>query len=181
MPTGLITDSPAAARAEPARQPKLDVDQALRQDLARERHPSDGGGRAWLESSGDSAPVARVSTAGSWTIVFEAGPLGVAVGGTIYLQISPFWGWSTPQVEAPAAAGFTTVSTTAPGVRLVPRTLDQQLLGITVEGRPLAAGDQVTIVYGAGPVGAVADRFAESESRFWIAVDGDGDGVRAVL
>ncbi|MEM7352995.1 MAG: CehA/McbA family metallohydrolase, partial [Acidobacteriota bacterium] len=47
--------------------------------------------------------------------------------------------------------------------------------------RPLAAGDQVTIVYGAGPVGAVADRFAESESRFWIAVDGDGDGVRAVL
>jgi hypothetical protein len=36
-------------------------------------------------------------------------------------------------------------------------------------------------VYGAGPARAQTDRYAERGSRFWIAVDGDGDGVRAFL
>jgi hypothetical protein len=39
----------------------------------------------------------------------------------------------------------------------------------------------VRIVYGAGPRGARADRYAERGSRLWIAVDGDGDGVRGLL
>ena len=37
------------------------------------------------------------------------------------------------------------------------------------------------ITYGAGPAGALADRYAERESRFWVAVDGDGDGVRELI
>ena len=48
-------------------------------------------------------------------------------------------------------------------------------------GRPLAAGDRLEIVYGAGPARAQTDRYAERGSRFWIAVDGDGDGARAFL
>ena len=77
--------------------------------------------------------------------------------------------------------GFTEVSTPAQGVELDPQTVDQGLLGIQIQGRPLEAGEQVRIVYGAGERGAIADRFAESESRFFFAVDGDGDGVRKLV
>ncbi len=162
----------------PRRQPRVELVESLRQDLARERHPADGGGRAWLEPPVEAA---RASTPGRWPIRYRAGELGVAEGGMIYLQVSPFWGWSTPQVREPSAPGYTEVTTEAEGVELKPRTLDQQLLGIAVAGRALGAGEEVRIVYGAGPAGAVADRFAEGASRLWIAVDGDGDGVRQVL
>jgi hypothetical protein len=77
--------------------------------------------------------------------------------------------------------GFTRVSTEAEGVELESTTLGQQLLGIRVSGRALAEGETIRIVYGAGPQGARADRYAESASPFWIAVDGDGDGVRGTL
>ncbi|MCP3961725.1 MAG: DUF3604 domain-containing protein [bacterium] len=167
-----------ASPEEPLRRPKPELLESLRQDLALERHPADGGGRAWLDPS---PPPARVSTPGTWVIVYQAGELGIAEGGMIYLQVSPFWGWSTPQVERPDAPGYTQVTTDAAGVELTSRTLDQQLLGIAVGGSAMAAGERVRIVYGAGIVGSRADRFAERGSRFWIAVDGDGDGVRAVL
>jgi hypothetical protein len=169
-------ERPLSQTRSPNAQPE--IVEALREDLARPRHPSDGGGRAWLDGApghvgaGDSA---------MWTLVYEAGPEGVAVGGMVLLQVSPFWGWSTPQVEAQDAPGYTTVSTDAEGVVLEPETLGQQLLGVRVGGRPLEPGEQVRVVYGAGPQGARADRYAERESRFWIAVDGDGDGVRQLL
>jgi hypothetical protein len=99
----------------------------------------------------------------------------------LFLQVSPFWGWSTPQVEREDRAGYTSVTTDGPGVSLAPSTVDQQLLGIRVEGRALVAGRRVRIEYGAGPQAARADRFAERGSRFWVAVDGDGDGVRGLL
>ncbi len=165
-------DGPATAQ--------WDLVEQMKADLVVERHPADGGGRAWLESDPD-APTATARTPGRWTIVYEAGPLGVAVGGMIYLQVSPFWGWSTPQVTYPTALGYTQVSTDAKGVKLEARELGPQLLGMEVGGRDLAPGEQVRIVYGAGKAGAMADRYAERGSRFWIAVDGDGDGVRKVL
>ncbi len=163
------------------RQPRHDMAESLRADLAAERHPSDGGGRAWLEADGDAPPTATVSTPGRWVIHYEVGPRGIAEGGMIFLQVSPFWGWTTPQTAYPTAVGYTEVSTTAEGVALETETLDRQLLGITVGGRALEAGERVRMVYGAGPAGAVADRFAERDSRFWIAVDGDGDGIRQLL
>ena len=55
--------------------------------------------------------------------------------------------------------------------------LDDRPIG----GRALAEGERVRIVYGAGPAGARADRYAERGSRFWVAVDGNADGVRRVL
>jgi hypothetical protein len=73
------------------------------------------------------------------------------------------------------------VEPSADDVVLDVATLDQQLLGITVTGRALASGERIRIVYGDGELGATADRYAEGASRFWIAVDGDGDGVRAFL
>jgi hypothetical protein len=153
----------------------------LRLDLAARRDPSDGGGRAWLESRPDRTTSATASTPGRWTIVYEAGPLGIAEGGGLYLQVSPFWGWSTPQVDMPEALGYTSVTTDARGVELKARTLGDGLLGVEVAGRGLEPGELVLITYGSGRAGALADRYAEHGSRFWIAVDGDGDGIRKVL
>jgi hypothetical protein len=151
----------------------------LREAQAATFHPSDGGGRAWLESAEPARPP--VSSPGRFRIAFEVGPLGIATGGLVTLQVSPFWGWSTPQVDTPDAPGYTVVTSAAPGVELEPTTLADQLLGVANRGRPLAAGERVWIDYGAGPAGATTDRFVELGSRFWVAVDGDGDGVRRLL
>lgn len=160
------------------RRPRHDLVADLRADVAAERHPSDGGGRAWLEDGEEAIFAGRP---GRFSIVYETGPEGIADGGMVYLQVSPFWGWSTPQTEAPGRVGYTEASTDADGVSLEATTFDAQLLGIAVSGRALVAGERLRIVYGAGSAGALADRFAERQSRFWIAVDGDGDGVRKVL
>ena len=84
----------------------------------------------------------------------------------VYLQVSPFWDWSTPQVTHPDERGYTEVRGSDPELKLEPETLDQQLLGIRVTGRPMAAGDRITIVYGAGLAGAMPDRYAERGSPF---------------
>lgn len=161
--------------------PRRETHDALKAAQTQTFDPSDGAGRAWLElDEGDDGSVVA-SGAGRWSFVFEAGELGIADGGALYLQVSPFWNWSTPQPDVPDAPGYTTATTEAEGVELVPRTLDAQLLEVAVTGRALAAGEQVRIVYGAGPAMARADSYAEQNSRFWFAVDGDGDGVRRVL
>jgi hypothetical protein len=152
----------------------------LGEDLTRPRAPSDGGGRAWIEGAEGARPTIVAQQAGSWTIQYEAGPLGIDEGGAIYFMPGPFWGWSPPQNEEPRAYGYTTVATTADGVTLEPESLGE-LLAIHVGGAALPAGARVSIVYGAGSLGARADRHAERQSRLWVAVDGDGDGVRAVL
>ena len=150
----------------------------LRADLVRPRSAADGGGTASVEALSGPAVAGRP---GSWRIVYRAGSSGVAAGGAVYLQVSPFWGWSTPQIEREAALGYTTIATDADGVELTAETLDQQLMAVHVGGRALREGERVEITYGAGPAGALADRYAERESRFWIAVDGDGDGVRELI
>jgi len=154
---------------------------SLREDLAATRHASDGGGhvRLLLQAGDDGSVPAGGSR--SWTLEYEAGPLGVAEGGTIFFQAPPFWGWSTPQPEEPGALGYTTVECSAADVMLAPFTADVTLLGIDIGGRALAAGESVRVVYGAGPAGARTDAFRDGESRFRFAVDGDGDGVRALV
>ena len=173
-----------AAEPWPADMPptaKLDTVRVLQDDLAAKRSPADGGGRAWLEPSQEGPARVTAGSSARFRLVFEVGPLGIAQEGAIYLQVSPFWGWSTPQVENTDAPGYTTLEPSADDIELDARTLGPQLLVIKVVGRPLVAGERVTLVYGAGPPGAATDRFAERGSRFWFAVDGDGDGVRAVL
>ena len=168
----------AANRGWPDRSPRSDITEELRADLLRPRSPADGGGTATVEALSGPAVAGRP---GNWRIVYRAGPQGVAAGGAVYLQVSPFWGWSTPQAEREAALGYTTVATDAEGVDLSSETLDQQLLAVHVGGRGLEEGERIAITYGGGPAGALADRYAERESRFWVAVDGDGDGVRELI
>jgi Protein of unknown function (DUF3604) len=151
----------------------------LRADLVAERSPSDGGGRVWLEGEGETPLTLEAGSSHRFAFVYEAGPLGIAEGGALFMSVPPFWGWSPAQTVAPASPGYTEVSAEAEGVRLEVRTLDPpQLLGIRIGGRALAPGERIRITYGAGPAGAVVDRYAERGEHFRFAVDGDGDGVR---
>jgi Protein of unknown function (DUF3604) len=159
---------------------RMDLARSLREALDAPRHASDGGGHATLllPDGDDGSVTAGASRA--WTLRYEAGPLGVADGGTVFFQPPPFWGWSTPQVEARDAPGFTTVEGPA-NLELDVFTADQWLLAIGIQGRALQAGETLTLVYGAGPAGARADRFRDAESLLRFAVDGDGDGVREIV
>ena len=179
-------DAPPPQSAAPGPHPgpptaRWDVVETMRAGAAAVHHPADGGGRARLVRDPDQAPFTTRASADRFRIVYEVGPRGIATGGSVQLQVSPFWGWSTPQVTDPGAPGFTEITAVPADIGLRARTLDEQLLGIEVTGRPLVAGDRLEIVYGAGRAGAQTDRYAERGSRFWIAVDGDGDGVRAFL
>jgi hypothetical protein len=177
LPIGTLAAPVQGEGPHPPAHAQTAVDAQMREAAARPRHASDGAGRARLLEGGAVDAGGR----GRWVIEFEAGEPGVADGGAVYLQVSPFWDWSTPQVVDPRGDGFTRVVCDAEGVELEPATIDQQLLAVTLRGRGLAAGERLRFEYGAGPAGARADTYAEECSRFWIAVDGDGDGVRAVL
>lgn len=163
---------------------QLDTYEQMKSDLSLERHPSDGGGKAWLRRYGaiDGPPgVLRVLDQARFEIVYEAGPLGIDVGGEVQLQVSPFWQWDPPQTRDRNRRGYTQVGTTATGVELQPVWYGTELLAIGIAGRRLEAGEQLFIFYGAGEPGARIDAYAEREERLWIAVDGNGDGIRKFL
>ncbi len=156
----------------------------LREDLAAVRHPSDGGGKAWLASQqradGSPGPL-RAGDFAKIELVYEAGPLGIDVGGELHFQVSAFWEWDPPQTVQPDRRGFTQVRTDADGIELLPEWHGGELLAIGIAGRRLEAGERIEITYGAGPAGAKVDSYAERNARLWFAVDGDGDGVRKFL
>lgn len=173
--------APAAAGAadpvgtlSPNARPEVAED--LRRELAGPFDPADGGGRAWLEHEGAAAPRVVAGSLGRFTIVYEAGELGVAEGGQVRLLVPPFLGWSEPQLHSRAAPGFLETSTRAAGVELRAALATPTLVAVEVRGRALRRGERIRFVYGAGPALARADSSAERDSRFWIYVDGDGDG-----
>jgi hypothetical protein len=162
---------------------KWETYQALKDDLAARRHASDGGGKAWLTGpvpQGDARPAVRAGSSERFAITYEAGPAGIAVGGALFLQPSPFWGWSPPQTGFAGGPGYTEGSSDAAGLTLTPEDLGE-IVAFRIGGRALAAGERVNLVYGAGAAKARVDTYAEEEARIWLAVDGDGDGVRVVV
>lgn len=175
--------SPPGLRNELGFSPDVHFDTHLtmREDLEAIRHPSDGGGKAWMASSGPADGSDRPLQAedyGRFEIVYEAGSLGIEVGGQLHFQVSSFWDWDPPQTVDPEGRGYTEVRTDAAGVELELDWYGSQLLTISIGGRKLEAGERIEITYGAGPVGAKVDSFAERGAGFWLAVDGNGDGVR---
>ncbi|MEZ4240604.1 MAG: CehA/McbA family metallohydrolase [Myxococcota bacterium] len=144
------------------------------EDLQAARAPSDGGGRIV-----DVSVPQRVVVDSPVTIdaTLEVGPEGIAEGGTVTITPSPFWGWTPPSTSR-GAPGFTRV-TGPQDVALRPEAVAGMLV-VTVGGRALRPGERVHVVYGEGDT-ARADRFAEAAPALWFAVDGDGDGVRAVV
>ncbi len=181
---------PFSADAQP------EISESLQLDLEAPRHRSDGGGTARIEAAleilpdgvrrpahrnAEGRPVFRAGELARFELVFEAGRRGVAKGGFVFLQVSPFWEWDDPQTLYEDGPGFTRVSTQAEGVTVDATLVSSQLLAIEIGGRALAAGEQIRIVYGAGPRGARVDRYAERGATLWFAVDGDGDGIRALI
>ena len=161
----LLAGAPAGAR--------VDTYTEMWADRVAVRHRSDGGGRWVLIAAPERLAVGDT---GRFELRYEAGPEGVAEGGALTFVPEPFWGWSPPQARSPEAPGF--VRWSAPeGLTLVPEPLEGQLV-LRVTGRALAPGEVVTLVYGEG-AGAQVDRFADAEAGLYLAVDGDGDGVRA--
>jgi hypothetical protein len=126
-------------------------------------------------------PLFHVGENARFDLVFEVGPQGIREGGAIFLQASPFWDWDSPQLDRPDAPGFTRVEADLPGVSLDPVAFGSGLMAIEVAGRALEPRERIRIVYGAGRYGTRVDRYAERGTRIWFAVDGDGDGVRALV
>ena len=163
---------------------KHDTHKMLLEERDLVRHPSDGGGTATLASArpidGDDRPL-RAGDFARLEFVYEAGPLGIENGGELHFQVSSFWQWDPPQNQMPDQRGYTEVRTDAEGVKLLPEWHGTELLAIGISGRRLEAGEKVTVIYGAGNVGAKIDAFAERGAELWFAVDGDGDGIRKFI
>ncbi len=128
------------------------------------------------DGAGALPPTVPASSAQRIEIVFEVGPQGIDEGGLLFVMPEPFWSWSPAQVEDPNALGFTTATSRSPGVDLVALTTGATF---RIEGRALAPNEMIDIVVGAGPRGTIVDEFAERGSEILIAVDADGDGIRA--
>jgi len=181
------TTKPAEASIKPATEKReienpptarMDMHNHLKLDLKTSRHESDGKGSVVMTGGPKEIPI---STPGQWEFEYAAGPRGIKKGGGIYFQVPAFWEWSTPQVLYPHAPGYTRVTTNAQGLVLKPETIDMYLLYIEIQDRDMKPGEKVSIVYGAGPMGALSDCFAERKSVFWFAVDGNADRVRRLL
>lgn len=182
-PAPLEASAPREAFPPTAKRPMVEE---VRRELAAVRTPADGGGRAWFEPG----PRAQVVAEGvhRLSMVYEAGPLGIAPGGSILLENKKWWFWTPAQSTFPNKPGWVTASTRAEGVELALR--DEKATGFSVEvggvaidvrGRGLRPGERVQITYGAGEHLAQVDAFAERGDRMWLQVDGDGDGVRGLV
>ena len=165
---------------------RVDVHRQMVEDKCLRPDPADGGGTIVLVAQPD--PPAVAGTQGTYVLEYTAGPLGVAEGGALYFQVSPFWFWETPQVRDATNGGSenTRVETAESGVALRCSTVGPQCLQIVVGGAPLPAGAKVKITYGvqrtAPPFGAArVDAYAEAEESFFLWVDGDGNGTRALV
>jgi hypothetical protein len=154
----------------------------MRRARAAPHHASDGGGRAWIELEPGKAAQAVASSLARWTLIYEVGPAGIAQGGAVRFLGSPYFNWSKPQTLDPMSPGYTTVECTVDGVRLDVETRPTlHVVQAIVRERALAAGDRLRVVYGAGSALARVDPFAEREARLWLSVDGNGDGVSAIV
>lgn len=133
----------------------------------------DGSGSAFVTPQN---PV-QAGSRHSWTITYTAAETGISKNGGVVFHIPPFWGWSPPQSTVPDRPGYVSVNCTDKSLELDTQinSSDKYILTRFKNG-PLHPGQQIILVYGTGTAGARADIYAEKGERFYIKVDGDGDG-----
>ncbi len=155
----------------------------MRADMSAARHPADGGGRAWIASVSDADEKRIALRAGDRArirLIYQAGPLGIAAGGSLVFRVPPWWQWDPPQPFDRDAPGYTEVLTTESGPR--PELVsDGQNLTMKFESRGVAPGERLYLIYGAGPKLAQVDIHAERGEQLRFEVDGDGDRVRSLI
>ena len=146
-------------------------------ELGQKPHVSDGRGVATVRP----ADPVTVLDRGTWTISYIADSTGIVLGGGIVFQVSPFWGWSSPQVADPDQPGYTSVRSSNPEVRFELQGSDMDYIIARLSAGELSAGDTVQITFGDTGDGehpggkANVDKYAERGEEFFIKVDGNGD------
>ena len=134
---------------------------------------SDGQGQAVVQPEGPFV----VGTQVDFVITFTVGEAGIAPKGFIILQISPWWGWSSPQNYSPNAEGFISVSTSFKDPAIQVKIPDMHRVLVFSREQRIAPGETITFKYSRARV----DRYAEAEERFMFFVDADGDGHSACI
>jgi hypothetical protein len=176
-------EPPARVDVDPAttRSPTATPETAaiVRREWESRRDPADGRGHAWLDGASDEVPTYERAEPTRFVIVYEAEGPGIAVGGSLELRVPFAFGWGVPRLNHPEMPGYVEIEppegvTFASSIsrEATPRRMARFQLG----GRPLAAGERVRILYTSS-----TDGLAERGERFWISVDGDGDGQAAAL
>ena len=140
---------PGAAESETVVPVPAPRDRAFVEGLRRARalpiDVSDGGGRvSWQRAPGEADHAVSGESRG-YRLVYEAGRHGIAVGGSVLMELAPYWGWDTPQLGVPEAPGFTTLETNAAGVTLQPQALEPKTVRIRIGGRALAPGETLEL------------------------------------
>ncbi len=137
--------------------------------------PSDADGRGTVTV--DPAGPVEILARRTWTVTWTAVDPGVAPGGFVILQVSPWWGWSTAQSKNDAVPGFVDVATTPPDRPIEVETLGLNRIAVRAGDKGLRPGDELRFVYH----DATADKFAEREELFQVLVDAEGDGHYATV
>ena len=138
-------------------------------------NPSDADGRGTVAV--DPAGPVEILSRRTWTITWTAVDPGVAPGGFVILQVSPWWGWSTAQSKNDNLPGYVDVATVPPDRPIEVETLGLNRIAVRAGDGGLRPGDELRFVYH----NAVADKFAEREELFQVLVDADGDGHYATV
>lgn len=133
----------------------------------------DGQGRAVIQPRGPF-PVGSLV---DFQITFTVGKAGIAPGGFLILQVSPWWGWSEPQNLNPKAEGFIAVTPSFANPSLQVKILSMHRVLVFSPKEPIRPGETITFKY----TRARVDKFSESEELFMIFVDADGDGHSACI
>ncbi|MDP8214974.1 MAG: CehA/McbA family metallohydrolase [Candidatus Euphemobacter frigidus] len=110
-------------------------------------------------------------------INFTIGEAGIAPGGFVFLQISPWWGWSEPQTGSPGREGYVEVRTSFSDPPVEVEILPLNRVMVFSRAHPLPSGGVITFIYR----NARVDRFAETEELFQFFTDVDGDGHSACI
>ncbi|RJP26740.1 MAG: DUF3604 domain-containing protein [Candidatus Abyssobacteria bacterium SURF_5] len=131
-------------------------------------------------SAKDGQGTASVAPAGpflagamtDFEIAFTVGEAGIAPGGFVILQVSPWWGWTTPQTLDPDGPGYTTVRTSFSDASTKAFTLQLGRIVVSSASRGFRHGETITF----NLKDVRVDKFAEAEELFQIFTDADGDG-----
>lgn len=183
VPMALLHPFVAGRAEEPEDEPDPKPRVVLPDESAYKPSPRDGKGRAVV-----TPDVVGVREPVTMTIMYTAEGEGIAVGGGVVCMVSQFWGWTQPQDASPQIPGYVTIRCSDDRVKLDTYVDRQNGSVVAIIGaHPLEAGAELTFVYGDTSGGrnprarGLSDRYAERGERFFIKVDGDGDGFFTAL